>query len=130
LEVRQRLKAEKEVNRETLDAADPDKTAVKKRKYCREYVAKRKKVLVEINIMMRLREINSIPLIDEINKGEGENDDEKIKDSNTGPIEQEGKIEESENEEDFNEMIEDLIEWHAESKIKEDEEKNEKENRE
>jgi hypothetical protein len=64
MEVRQRLKAEKEAKREALDAADPDNTAVKNRKYCREYIAERRmeKALEEkneaANIMMRVRDIN------------------------------------------------------------------------
>jgi hypothetical protein len=108
LEVRQRLKAEKEVNRETLDAADPDKTAVKKRKSSRENFAKRKKekALAEknavANIMMRVRDINYISLIGEYAKEEGDNDNEMIEDTDEGgveTIEEEMKNEGSEEEE-------------------------------
>jgi hypothetical protein len=113
LEVRQRLKAEKKSKMEALDAADPDKRAVKKQKSSREYVAERKKVLAEINI-------------------KGKNEDERIVDTGdgvAGSCEEEEKKDESENEEYFNEMIEDLslIEWHGESETSERIEGNEEE---
>jgi hypothetical protein len=93
VEVRQRLRSEKVAKREAMDAADPDKPKVKNRKYCREYFAERKKMKASAeknavaNIMMRVRDINYIPLIGENDQEEGDNDNETIEDTDEGGVE-------------------------------------------